>query len=130
MCESVPNNVGKHYLIDIFEADREKLLFVNDTQKLLEQIVKTHGLTSLNSGYKQFQPFGTSGFILLSESHISAHTWPEHNTVALDIFSCEQIIDDQSLVKFLKEFYKTDIVELKVIVRGQRSQMKQSKDSK
>jgi S-adenosylmethionine decarboxylase proenzyme len=127
MCESIPNNIGRHYLIDVFKADREKLLFVNDTQELLEQIVKTHRLTPLNSGYKQFQPFGASGFILLSESHISAHTWPEHNTVALDIFSCEQIIDDQLLVKFLKEFYKTDIVDLKVIARGERSHMTQIK---
>lgn len=121
MPENVPNSVGKHYLIDVFEANREKLLLVNDTQKLLEQIVQDHKLTPLSSGYKQFQPFGASGFILLSESHISTHTWPEFNTVALDIFSCEQVIDSQLLIAFLKRFFQTDFVEIKIISRGQRT---------
>jgi S-adenosylmethionine decarboxylase len=60
-------------------------------EALLHAIVGELGLTGIRSGFKQFQPIGVTGFILLEESHISVHTWPEHGFVALDIFSCNPL---------------------------------------
>jgi S-adenosylmethionine decarboxylase len=59
------------------------------------------------SGY-QFQPFGEAGFTylaLLTTSHFSIHTWPEHRSAAIDVFTCGTQVDTDRIVSELVEFF-------------------------
>ncbi len=80
--------VGWHILAEFYNVNPDLMKDVNPVKKILEKAVKESGLTPINSHYHQFEPFGVTGFVLLEESHISVHTWPEHGYLALDIFTC------------------------------------------
>jgi S-adenosylmethionine decarboxylase len=78
---------GTHLLIDIWGASRLDDPEHIDT-KLREAAIAT-GATILHSHFHHFSPNGgVSGVVVLAESHISIHTWPERDFAALDIFVC------------------------------------------
>ena len=56
---------------------------------ILKEIAKMVNLTILKESYHEFKPQGLTAMLLLSESHISIHTWPEKNSACLDILSCK-----------------------------------------
>ena len=81
-------HMGTHLLVEVYNVPFEKL---NDLQKIEETMVravKSEDLTVLNTFTHQFEPYGVTTLISLAESHLSCHTWPEKNCVALDIFTC------------------------------------------
>ena len=110
-------NVGHHTIWDIYDCDVEKSSFVEPIKNILNTIVNELQLGKVEEAYKQFEPFGATGFILLEESHISIHTWPEKGYVAIDVFSCKPF-DIGKINTIIKDFFQTNIVETKVITRG------------
>ena len=87
-----------HTLIDLYDVNYELLNNTEDILKILREIAKMCNLTVLNESYHKFEPQGVTAMLLLSESHISIHTWPEKKSACLDILSCKNnpgiFIDD------------------------------------
>lgn len=79
-------SAGVHLLIDFWEA--KNLDSVSFCKKALEKAVKDCDTTLLKINLHKFSPQGVSGVAVIAESHISIHTWPEFNYVALDVFVC------------------------------------------
>ena len=80
--------ISRHIIADITSED--PFLF-DDVTLILETLTlaaKEANATILKTAYHQFTPHGVTAFLLLSESHISIHTWPELNKAALDIYTC------------------------------------------
>ena len=81
-------HMGTHLLLEVYNVSFEKL---NDRDKI-EQVCKNacniEKLKILNTYTHQFDPYGVSCTISLAESHLSCHTWPEKQCVAVDIFTC------------------------------------------
>ena len=95
---------GKHILADLWQvANMDNLSFIQET---LEQSALKAGATILHSHYHPFgEGMGVSGVTVLSESHISIHTWPEREFAALDIFmcgDCDPAIALENIVKLFK----------------------------
>lgn len=91
-----------------------------DSQRIEKEMSKVCELLELNILKKvthSFNPYGLSSVFVLSESHFSIHTWPEHNYVAIDLFSCKQIDADVAL-KFLSENFRCSEYSSSVIPRG------------
>jgi S-adenosylmethionine decarboxylase len=80
--------VGIHIIADLYGVDEELISTSEKVLSVIEESVRISGLTKISSDYFQFQPRGVSGIVLLAESHLSFHTWPEHNLVTLDIYTC------------------------------------------
>jgi len=80
--------LGLHILADLYGVEAEKIDRVEDIRELLEGAVKHANLTKISSHYYQFQPHGATGVVLLAESHISIHTWPEHGIATIDVYTC------------------------------------------
>lgn len=110
-------SVGHHTIWDVYQCDVEKSSFVEPIKKILHTIVDELQLGKVEEAYKQFEPFGATGFILLEESHISIHTWPEKGYVAIDVFSCKPF-DIENINAIIKDFFQTDLIDTKVITRG------------
>jgi S-adenosylmethionine decarboxylase proenzyme len=88
---------GKHMICDIKNIKNHNLL--NDPQQLtqlLDHICKTYDYTILQISKHEFEPQGFTAVYLLSESHISIHTYPENNYVAIDIYTCRQYDNNQT----------------------------------
>ena len=80
--------LGLHILADLYGVEAERIDRVEDIRSLLETAVKVADLTKISSHYFQFQPHGATGVVLLAESHISIHTWPEHGLATVDVYTC------------------------------------------
>src|SRR5437763_9786832 len=63
---------------------------------------------------------GLSGFVVIAQSHISLHAWPEYGEVDIDICSCKEFSQDDAIA-FAKEIFQTDDLESHFIVRANRS---------
>lgn len=80
--------LGEHYLIEFWEC--KKLDYDKDElQNFLEQAAIECGCTIVQSVFHQFNPHGISGVVVIAESHLSIHTWPEYKAAVLDIFTCK-----------------------------------------
>lgn len=78
-----------HLLYDLWLPDGEMLKYVEPLRSLLVDAAVQGRATIYHEYWHQFEPWGVTGFLLLKESHISIHTWPEEdNFAAVDIFPC------------------------------------------
>ena len=80
--------LGRHLLLELKGCDKEVL---NDVGFLREALLAAAGearATVLGESFHQFNPQGVSGVVMIAESHLVIHTWPEYGYAAADIFTC------------------------------------------
>ncbi len=108
---------GTHLIIDLFGAKRlDDLKYVEDT---LRRCVEVAGATLLHIHLHHFTPNGgVSGVAVLSESHISIHSWPEADYAALDVFMCGDA-QPHLAIDILGEAFDADDVVVKEHLRGE-----------
>ena len=83
------SNFGTHILLDLHDCEPDFLLNSQLIINLLENAAKLAGATLLHSHYHKFGGHGgVSAIVVLAESHISIHTWPENSFAAADIYMC------------------------------------------
>ncbi|MGD2131366.1 MAG: adenosylmethionine decarboxylase [Maricaulaceae bacterium] len=94
---------GSHLIVDLYDASRlDDAAFI---ESALVEAAKTAGATVLSCDFHTFQPNGgVSGVVVLAESHISIHTWPERGFAALDVFMCGQCLPMKTLDVFKAAF--------------------------
>lgn len=91
--ELVSKSLGKHLLVEFFGCDRARL---DDEEFLRTQALsaaEAMGATIVGVHSHRFQPMGVSIVVVLAESHLALHTWPEHATASLDVFVCSPATD-------------------------------------
>lgn len=105
--------VGYHLIINIYDIE-ESLIYNNDIlMKIFNNIIVMSKLTILNEYHHHFKPYGMTGMYCLSESHLTYHTWPEHNKLCLDVFTCGNNIKIKQINELLLQYFKKfNIVEL------------------
>ena len=72
--------------------------------------------TIVDVSFHEFNPFGVSGMVVIAESHLSIHTWPEYGYAAVDIFTCGDVIKPETAAQYLIEKFECknpSIVEMK-----------------
>lgn len=111
---------GHHIIAELFFSDSRDLERIETLKPIFEKAVKESGLTKLNSRYHQFHPYGVTGFILLSESHIAFHTWPEKGYVSLDIYTCGDKEKGEKAFEIIKKFIKPSHVVHSELERGRK----------
>lgn len=84
---------------------------------ILEATAITMGATIVTSTFHHFSPLGVSGVVIIMESHLTIHTWPEHHYAAVDIFTCGEL-DMAAGVAFLVEQMGVGRVEQRILERG------------
>ncbi len=107
---------GMHLIIELWQASRlDDPKFIADT---LEAAARAAGATILHSHMHHFSPNGgVSGVVVLAESHISIHTWPERRYAALDIFMCGKC-DPYHSIPILRQAFRAGQVQLTEHKRG------------
>lgn len=107
---------GTHVLLELWGAK-----YLNDPdyiKTVLEDAAKAAGATLLHSHLHHFSPSGgVTGVVMLAESHISIHTWPERDYAAIDIFMCGTC-DPEDSVPVIEARLAPERMETQVIRRG------------
>lgn len=106
---------GVHLLIDLWGASNLNSPY--EIEALLKRCVIEAGATILSSYMHEFQPQGVSGVLVLAESHISIHTWPERCYAALDVFMCGSC-NPYNTIPLLKEYFKPNSLQVTESKRG------------
>jgi len=109
---------GGHYIIDFFGCDPHQINRTEFWKEELPLAAKEAGMDILHSHFHEFDPQGITGFLLLSSSHLSVHTWPEYNYVACDIFSCSHGDETKKAVDYLRQRITHTRAEKRYIKRG------------
>ncbi|MBE3596368.1 MAG: adenosylmethionine decarboxylase [Hydrogenibacillus sp.] len=110
---------GRHIAVDVWGVDAERL---NDVEWLSEQLVEAaekSGATILGVQSKAFEPQGATVLVLLSESHISIHTYPEHGFAAIDCYTCGETVDPERAAAHLLDVLKPKKAYGKKLIRGE-----------
>ena len=107
---------GTHLLIEMWGATR--LDDATAIEAALREAALAAGATVLHAHTHRFSPFGgVSGVVVLAESHISIHTWPERDYAAIDIFMCGDC-HPYDTVPVLRRAFEPDSVQLAEHKRG------------
>jgi S-adenosylmethionine decarboxylase len=81
--------MGRHVIADLHDVSAEILCSIDFWKEILIDGAKKSGATVLSDHFHHFgEGYGLTGVIVLAESHISIHTWPEKNYAAIDVFMC------------------------------------------
>ena len=114
---------GPHLMLDGKYCNQEKLCSLPFVYQLLEELPLRMGMTKilppvvLRFKDKWAKTEGVSGFVMIAESHISMHTFPDDDYIFIDIFSC-RYFDTQKVMKFLKECFEIKELKVHLIERG------------
>jgi len=109
--------MGIHVIAEFLGVNPEKISRVEKTREILDRVIAKSGLHAISSSFHQFEPYGVSAVYLLSESHLSIHTWPEYEYVAIDIFTCGEDGPALKAFELLVEEFQPKEIEKKIIRR-------------
>lgn len=118
---------GEHITIDGYLGDPKKLMdrdlifyFLNEIVGLLgmrklsePQVYKATGGTPKDAG-------GWSGYVIIEESHVSVHTFPQTRFVSVDVYTCRNGLDTELIINFIKDTFSVTDTEVNFIIRGKR----------
>jgi S-adenosylmethionine decarboxylase len=97
--------LGHHSLIELSGCDPEKLKRVVGVRRAMLEAARRANGTIVKAVFHAFSPWGVSGVVVIAESHLTIHTWPEHGYAAVDVFSCSPKLQQSEVRKWLaKEF--------------------------
>jgi len=111
---------GRHLILEISGCDPEVLNSIEKVRSILTEAANRANAEVRETAFHRFHPHGVSGVVVISESHLSVHTWPEHGYAALDIYTCGEDTDPWKALKFAAEGFKAKEVYLTSISRGER----------
>ena len=109
--------LGWHWLVDFYQCS-ELPTEASVLEAILITAAELAGATVVQSCFHQFSPHGLSGVVVIAESHLAAHTWPEHQAMCIDLFSCSQKIKAQAAIDFIAEKIRPGKVDRRNITRG------------
>lgn len=87
------NALGRHLLLELKDCNPEVLNDLDFLRNCLRSAAEEAGATVINESFHQFSPHGVSGVVIIAESHLFIHTWPEYNYAAADIFTCGDSVE-------------------------------------
>ena len=82
------NTLGRHILVEYYNCNKETLSNYEEIGELMNKAAELSGATVVTSAFHHFNPWGVSGAVIISESHLTIHTWPEFGYAAVDLFTC------------------------------------------
>ena len=110
--------LGKHLLLELKDCNTGLLNDIEFLRRTLTDVARLIGATVIKDDFYQFTPQGVSGVVIIAESHISIHTWPEHNYAAVDVFTCGDVIEPKDAIKPLVEKLQAKSSSFREIKRG------------
>lgn len=96
--------LGRHIHLDLYGCTPGLLTTPEASERILNAAARAMGATIVGSHFHAFNPHGVSGVVVIAESHLTVHTWPEHDFAAVDVFSCGLLDLDAGIGLLIVEF--------------------------
>lgn len=109
---------GRHLIASYIDCDPDRLRSIRDLDRAMREAVTASGATVVKDSRHTFPGGGITNVYLLSESHASIHTYPEHNSCFVDIFTCGYVCDPTKFDEVLMEYFKPKTSSRRLTNRG------------
>lgn len=109
---------GRHVAVDTWGVNFDLLNNADLLQSHMVEAAEACGATVLSVQARQFEPQGATVLVLLSESHLSIHTYPEKGFAAIDCYTCGETVDPQAAIDYLVDVLKPERTYAKKLIRG------------
>ena len=109
---------GKHILAEYFECECTYLDSEQAIREVMLEAALASGATIVGNIFHHFSPQGVTGVVVIAESHLAIHTWPEYRYASVDLFTCGSHLDPWVGFEYLKERLQSRKWISKEIIRG------------
>lgn len=112
------NSLGRHVLAEIYDCSANILNDIAAVEKIMVKAALAAGAEIREVAFHMFSPQGVSGVVVISESHLAIHTWPELGYAAVDVFTCGNTVDPWVSCDYIKREFQAQRMEAKEVKRG------------
>lgn len=112
------NALGKHVIAELYDCNPEAINSEEVVEHIMLEATELSGATIVKPVFHKFSPHGVSGMVVVSESHLSIHTWPEYGYCAVDIFTCGDLIDNNIALAHMKKHFQAQNISVVEMKRG------------
>jgi len=114
------NALGRHLLMELEDCNEEILNNLDTLKEAMLAAANEAGATVMAESFHRFNPHGISGVVVVAESHLFIHTWPEYGYAAADIFTCGTTVQPEKAAEVLIEKLGARKHSIQEIARGTR----------
>ena len=114
------NALGRHFLMELEDCNEETLNNLEALKTAMLTAADEAGATIMGESFHRFAPHGISGVVIIAESHLCIHTWPEYGYAAADIFTCGTAVQPEKAAELLVEKLGARKHSVREIPRGLR----------
>jgi len=93
------------FLIDLYECNQGRLVDADQIKEGMLRAAELMGAEVIGHSFHTFKPWGVSGTVTISESHLAVHTWPEYDFAAVSLETCGHRMDHQKAYNYLVQFF-------------------------
>jgi len=112
------NSLGRHVLAEIYECSFDILNDVQQVEQIMVNAALESGAEIREVVFHKFSPQGVSGVVVISESHLAIHTWPELGYAAVDVFTCGDRVNPWDACNYLTRMFKAGHMTASEMKRG------------
>ena len=112
------DTLGHHYIVEGSGCDSQVISRVEDVEQIMVRAAEVADVQVWAISFHRFSPNGVSGVVVISESHLSVHTWPEAGYVALDIFTCGETAKPEAAVQHALKAFGASNTHITEVTRG------------
>lgn len=110
--------LGRHILAELYGCSPDFLNDIRGVEGIMVNAALEAGAEIREVAFHKFTPQGVSGVVVISESHLAIHTWPELGYAAVDVFTCGDCVDPWVSCNYIKERFKAQNMTAREIKRG------------
>jgi S-adenosylmethionine decarboxylase len=110
--------LGRHLLIELYQCDSRVISDVRKIEEIMVNAAKAAKAHLVDVVFHNFNPNGVSGVVVISESHLTIHTWPEFNFASIDIFTCGATINPWKAYDYISRQFKAKTYTAMELKRG------------
>lgn len=118
--------LGKQLLGELYACDHKALNNPEEMKEIMEAAALAANATIVQSVFHHFSPYGVSGVVVIQESHFAVHSWPEHNFVSVDFYTCGETAFPEKAMEYLVQILKPLNYDLKEIKRGELNKIEKN----
>jgi len=111
--------LGRHVLVEFYGCDSQALNQKAQLEAVMREAAEESGATVVSTAFHLFNPHGVSGVVVIAESHLTIHTWPEYNYAAVDLFTCGDSVDPWIAFEKIRDYLKAKQMFTMEVKRGQ-----------
>lgn len=111
-------SLGHQLTVDFYNCNPTIINNIEEIKRVLEKGAEIMNLSVVKTIIHEFSPIGISGVIVIEESHIAIHTWPEHCYVALDFFTCSESYPLDEGILWIQQQFESNNIDKQSLQRG------------